>query len=136
MIFSPSFKPEAITHWSPRVPSVFTGRASTLLSAPTTITLAFFSMFGMFFLLTQYLQFVKGYSPLAAGVRVLPNAAALMLVAPRAPRFIERFGVRAVLRTGFFLTSFGFALLATAGRSTSTFVVLVALVFTGGASPW
>lgn len=97
----------------------------------STITLAFFSMFGMFFLLTQYLQFVKGYSPLAAGVRVLPNAAALMMVAPRAPGFIQRFGVRRVLRTGFVLNAVGFAVLATAGRSTSTFVVIAALLCTG-----
>ena len=60
-----------------------------------TITMAFFSMFGMFFLLTQYLQFVKGYSPLGAGVRILPNAIALIVVAPRAPKLIARFGVRA-----------------------------------------
>jgi predicted MFS family arabinose efflux permease len=96
-----------------------------------TITLAFFSLFGMFFLLTQYLQFVKGYSPLAAGVRVLPNAAALMVVAPRAPKLVERFGVRRVLRTGFLLTAVGFALLATAGRSTPIGLIVVALVCTG-----
>jgi EmrB/QacA subfamily drug resistance transporter len=96
-----------------------------------TITLAFFSLFGMFFLLTQYLQFVKGYSPLAAGVRVLPNAAALMVVAPRAPKLVERFGVRRVLRTGFLLTAVGFAMLATAGRSTPIVLIIVALVCTG-----
>ncbi len=49
------------------------------------VTLAFFSMFSMFFLLTQYLQFVKGYSPLGAGLRVLPNAVAMIVIAPRRP---------------------------------------------------
>ena len=96
-----------------------------------TITLAFFSMFGMFFLLTQYLQFVKGYSPLGAGVRVLPSAIALIAVAPRAPALIARFGGRATLRAGFLLTGAGFALLATATRSSPDLLVLVALVFTG-----
>ena len=36
------------------------------------ITLIFFVMFGMIFVLTQYLQSVLGYSPLQAGVRMLP----------------------------------------------------------------
>ena len=96
-----------------------------------TITLAFFSMFGMFFLLTQYLQYVKGYDPLEAGLRVLPNAIALMIVAPRGPALIGRFGVRRTLRAGFFITAFGFALLATATASTSDVVVIVALLCTG-----
>ena len=34
-------------------------------------------MFGFLFLATQYLQFVLGYSPLAAGIRVLPYADAM-----------------------------------------------------------
>jgi EmrB/QacA subfamily drug resistance transporter len=106
-------------------------RVPSFGAGATTITVAFFSMFGMFFLLTQYLQFVKGYSPLAAGVRVLPNAGALMLVAPRAPRLVERYGVRRVLRTGFLLTAVGFALLACADRSTSIAFVIVALLATG-----
>jgi len=38
------------------------------------ITVTFFAMFSLFFLLTQYLQYVKGYSPLGAGLRGLPFA--------------------------------------------------------------
>ena len=52
-------------------------------AATTSITLMFFASFGMIFILTQYLQLVLGLSPLAAGVRLLPWAAALMVVAPR-----------------------------------------------------
>lgn len=96
-----------------------------------TVTLAFFSMFGMFFLLTQYLQFVKGYSPLAAGVRVLPSAVAMMAMAPRSPKLIGRFGVRRVLRTGFYSCAVGFLLLATATESSPDLLVVVALLATG-----
>ena len=39
------------------------------------ITLVFFAMFGSMFLLTQYFQFVLGYSPLETGIRFLPFAA-------------------------------------------------------------
>ncbi len=41
----------------------------------------FFALFGFIFLVTQYLQFVKGYSAASAGVRTLPFALA-MVVAP------------------------------------------------------
>jgi len=95
------------------------------------ITFAFFSIFGMFFLLTQHLQFVLGYSPLEAGVRVIPNALALVIMAPQAPKFVVRFGVRATMRAGFLLTSLGFALLALATRDTPILLVMVALVCTG-----
>ena len=41
-------------------------------AASVSITLIFFAMFGSLFLLTQYFQFVLGYSPLETGVRMLP----------------------------------------------------------------
>ena len=50
------------------------------------ITLVFFAMFGMFFLLTQYLQFVLDYSPLEAAVRLLPFSVVMMIVAPQTPQ--------------------------------------------------
>ena len=39
-----------------------------------TITLNFFCMYGLFFVFTQYLQFVRAYTPLAAGLATLPLA--------------------------------------------------------------
>jgi len=36
------------------------------------VTVSFFVMFGLFFLFTLYLQFVRGYSPLTAGLATLP----------------------------------------------------------------
>ena len=45
-------------------------------AANSAITLTFFAMFGSMFLMTQYWQFVKGYEPLAVGVRLIPYAAA------------------------------------------------------------
>ena len=36
-------------------------------------------MFGSLFLMTQYWQFVHGYSPLEAGVRLIPYAATMMV---------------------------------------------------------
>lgn len=76
----------------------------------TAITFSFFAMFGVFFLLTQYLQVVLGYPPLEAGIRSLPIAAGLLLVAPRAAALVERFGSKHVVSGGLGLTSVGLLL--------------------------
>ena len=57
-------------------------------------------MFGSLFLLPQYLQFVLGYDPLQAGIRLLPLAVTLMVVAPNSARLVERFGTKAVVGSG------------------------------------
>jgi hypothetical protein len=51
-----------------------------------TIASALFSagMFGIVFLLTQYLQIGQGFSPFEAGMRTLPWTAAPMVVSPLA----------------------------------------------------
>jgi EmrB/QacA subfamily drug resistance transporter len=65
------------------------------------ISLAFFSMFGIWFLMAQYLQFVLGLSPLQAGLIFLPFSVILLISAPQAPKLVDRFGARAVATAGF-----------------------------------
>jgi len=50
--------------------------------AGLSITVLFFALSGVVFLSSQIYQFVLGYSPLAAGVRALPSAAALAVFSP------------------------------------------------------
>ncbi|MFZ4518192.1 MAG: MFS transporter [Microthrixaceae bacterium] len=69
-------------------------------AASSAITLVFFAMFGYSFLLTQYFQFVLGYSALETGVRMLPLALTLMVVAPTSARLVERVGTKAVVAAG------------------------------------
>ena len=69
--------------------------------------LMFFAMFGSIFLLTQYFQFVLGYSPLepaSASCRWRP----MMIVLAAQRELVERFGTKLVVATG---------LLARHGRS-------------------
>ena len=49
--------------------------------ASGAIMVTFFAMFGSMFVLTQYLQFVLGYSPLETGVRLLAFAVPMMILA-------------------------------------------------------
>src|SRR5262249_8517587 len=46
-------------------------------AASGSITAAFFALAGFSFLITQYFQFLKGYSPFSTGLRVLPVAIAV-----------------------------------------------------------
>ncbi len=125
----------AFVRWELRVryptldPRLFRNRG--FASGSAAVTVAFFAMFGMFFLLTLYLQYVKGYSPLEAGVRVIPNALSLMLIAPRGPALVVRFGVKRVVRVGFLLVATGFTILSFATASTGYPVIAVALVCCG-----
>jgi EmrB/QacA subfamily drug resistance transporter len=81
-------------------------------AASLGITSVFFAMFGATFLLTQHLQFVMGYSPLQAGVRLLPWAAVMLVVAPSSARLVERFGTKAVVTIGLALVTVALGLLS------------------------
>jgi predicted MFS family arabinose efflux permease len=105
-------------------------------AATSTITLIFFVMFGSFFIITQYLQSVLGYSPLSAGVRILPWAAAYMLSATRSARLVERFGQRAVVSTGLVIVAGGLALMSRSGVHTSYGWFALALVITAFGMGW
>jgi MFS transporter, DHA2 family, multidrug resistance protein len=74
-------------------------------AANSAITLTFFAMFGSMFLMTQYWQFVHGYSPLGAGVRMIPYACVMMIVAPMSARVVERAGTKRVVTTGLVIIS-------------------------------
>jgi MFS family permease len=60
----------------------------------------YFGMFGSIFLLTQYLQNVLGYSPIAAGVRLLAWTGVTMFVAPVAGMLSDKYGGRPFMSAG------------------------------------
>jgi EmrB/QacA subfamily drug resistance transporter len=76
-------------------------------SASASISVLFFAMFGVIFLLTQYFQFVLGYTPLEAGIRLLPLALTMMVVAPLSARIVERVGTKVVVSSGLLLAGLG-----------------------------
>jgi Na+/melibiose symporter-like transporter len=77
--------------------------------ASAGIMLLFFAMFGSIFLLTQYLQIVMGYSPLQAGIHLLPMAVTMLVVAPMSARIAERVGTKAVVTSGLAIAGVGLA---------------------------
>lgn len=99
-------------------------------AAASSITLIFFVMFGMIFVLTQYLQSVLGYTPLQAGVRMLPWAAVYMISAPRSARLVEHWGHRRVVSTGLAVVAFGLAILSRSGLHGNYLLLALSLVVT------
>lgn len=81
-------------------------------ASSAAIALVFFALLGSMFLVTQYMQIVLGYSALESGVRYLPLAATMLVVAPIAPRLAERVGTKVVVTTGLAVVSVGMMILA------------------------
>ena len=77
-----------------------------------TAMLFSFGMFGSIFFLTQFLQTVQGLSPLAAGVRVLPWTAMVMVLAPVVGTLAERWGAKPLVVAGLLFQAVGLAWLA------------------------
>ena len=67
------------------------------------ISLMFLNTTGMLFGMPQYLQFVQGYSPLEAGIRLLPVAAGMMIGAMGSEPLVRRFGTTKVVAGGLLL---------------------------------
>jgi EmrB/QacA subfamily drug resistance transporter len=72
----------------------------------------FFGMFGSIFLLSQFLQTAQGYSPLAAGLRVLPWTVAPVFVAPIAGALSDRVGGHPLIVAGLALQAAALAWMA------------------------
>jgi EmrB/QacA subfamily drug resistance transporter len=94
----------------PMLPMAFF-RDPRFSAASGAIAMVFFALFGSVFLLTQHLQFVLGYTPLQAGVRILP-VAVLMVAAPLAARLTERVGTKLVVVAGLLIVAGALWLLA------------------------
>lgn len=99
-------------------------------AASGAVTLVFFAMFGTVFLLTQYLQFVLAFTPLEAGLRVMPIAT-MVLAAPLSARLTERFGTKVVVAGGLTVVLAALAVLGGVSLDSGYTPVAVALMLLG-----
>jgi len=96
-----------------------------------TLMLSYFGALGTYFLYTQQLQFVLGYSALRAGVYSIPFAVALVAFSLQTPKLIHRFGTARVAGTGMAVMAVGIGLRALSTSTSGFGILLVALVITG-----
>lgn len=78
--------------------TLFRNRGYTVALA--SASLPFFALTGMTFVLPFYLQVLRGYSTLQAGLCFVPFAVGQLLAAPRSGAMVQRFGYRSVMGTG------------------------------------
>jgi len=96
--------------------------------AGVSITVMFFALSGAVFLSTQIYQFVLGYSPLAAGVRALPSAAALAVFSPLGASLAKRAGTLVPVALGLAALTGGLVLFSTASASSGYGHYVMAMV--------
>jgi EmrB/QacA subfamily drug resistance transporter len=96
------------------------------------ITAMFFAMFGVSFLISQYMQFVQGATVFQVGVRFLPLAVLTFIGGNVAPRLVGPYGLRQVITTGLLLIFTGQLILFSSISTTSgAWLVSVAFAFIG-----
>ena len=101
----------------------FRSRAFTLTNVSSLFM--FFGMFGSIFLLAQFFQTVQGYSPLGAGLRILPWTIAPMFIAPVAGALSDRISPRLIIGTGLTLQAAALAWIGLVSTPTVPYSELV-----------
>jgi MFS family permease len=97
----------------------------------TAVSLAFFALSGITFTLPFYLQVLRGYSTLQAGLCFIPFALGQLIAAPRSARLVGRFGYRAVMATGLAIVAVALLSIARLELETPLWLVLVSFFLFG-----
>jgi len=95
------------------------------------VTLAALALTGLAFELTQYLQFVQGYTPLQAGLRFLPLAIGFGIAGLLTQRLVPRIGTTRVVAAALGGAAVFFAVLSQVDAGTSYWLVGAALLLIG-----
>ncbi len=82
-------------------------RQRSFAAAIPAVAAVTFGLYGALFVLTQFMQFVLGYTPLQAGVRVLPAAAAVVVIAPASALLVRTIGTKLTMAAGLALIAAG-----------------------------
>ncbi len=99
----------AVSQWRsshPMLPLAFFKNMS-FTGANMALTLVSFAMFGIMFFVSQYFQSVQEYTPLQAGVRLLPMAGMSFVAAVASARIALRIGTKATIALGILIAAGG-----------------------------
>jgi EmrB/QacA subfamily drug resistance transporter len=110
---------------APMVPMRLFG-SSAFSSGVAASFLFYAAMYGVLFLLPQFLQTTLGFGPLGAGLRLLPWTATLFVTAPVAGAVVNKFGERPLVVTGLTMQAIGLGWIAMLAAPGTAYPVLVA----------
>ena len=99
--------------------------------AVSSVGLVMFGLFGALFVLTQYLQFSLGYSALQAGVRVLPAAGAIAVIAPFSTVLVRAIGTKLTVAAGLLVIAGGLWQVSLASTATTYAGILPGMILLG-----
>ena len=100
-------------------------------AAVSSVGLVTFGLFGALFVLTQFLQFSLGYSALQAGLRVLPAAGAIAVVAPLSTVLVRLIGTKLTVAAGLLIIGGGLWQVSTASTATTFAGILAGVIMLG-----
>jgi len=106
-------------------------RSLRFSAAMAAMAMVIFALMGTLFLVTQYLQFSLGYSPLDTGLRVAPVALLLLVAAPASMLAVHRLGTKPVVATGMALIALGLYLISRVHVGAGYFDLLPAFIVLG-----
>src|SRR6516164_9131534 len=95
-------------------------------AASGAVTVAFFTLFGFIFLITQYFQFVRGYGPLSTGVRLLPVAVSVGAGSVAGTQLAVRAGTKLVVTSGLVAMAAFYGWVAATTSATLSYRVIAA----------
>ena len=102
-------------------------------SAGITASLLFYAaMYGVLFLLPQFLQTTLGYGPLGTGLRLLPWTATLFLTAPIAGAVVNKAGERPLVVIGLLMQAIGLGWIAIIASPSIAYSNLIAPLVLAG----
>ena len=93
--------------------------------------LVMFGLMGALFVLTQFLQFQLGYSALQAGVRMLPAAAGIAVIAPLSPVLVHRLSTKFTVALGLLVVAGGLSQISGASVTTAYTGQLAGMIMLG-----
>ena len=124
LLFSVAFVAWELRASAPMIPMRLF--ASRPFAACVAASLLFYAaMYGVLFLLPQFLQVTLGFGPLGAGLRLLPWTSTLFLTAPIAGAVVQKFGERPLVVTGLLMQAAGLGWIAMAAAPGVAYAALV-----------
>jgi EmrB/QacA subfamily drug resistance transporter len=130
-LFALTFVTYELSTPTPMVPMrLFASRSFSAAAAASFLFYA--AMYGVLFVLPQFLQASLGAGPLGAGLRLLPWTSTLFVTAPIAGAMVGRFGERPLVVMGVLMQAIGLGWIAWAASTDVTYAALVAPLVLAG----